>query len=1746
MLSCILFYVENSFSQTPQLWAEQYFVQKPDSLNPDLAVRMMDSAIAILYPNDSLEGGPKRDFDHYKEFAKSRYPIQFDSIPFPKAYWQARLNAKQNILCNGTYSGTWTNIGPENDKSYQNQGWVSDIWVNPSDVDNIIVGSEGGGLFKTTDGGGNWQNITDNALGIGCLGISSFAVNPFNYDEIYFTTFNWGHYSGTWRYAMGVWHTTNGGSSWSIVSSFPATATPAGALSNFLYATKVAYLPYTIGGDSYVVISIENHVCGRKGSGPWIDLTPAGINSSTGSGMWLTNEYEINDFDFPQDFPSQGYEGTIIASSGFDDYKQSFSGVYKITINTTTGNPTSPPGSFVLFNAAFNGLTFNVGGATLGYNGGADFMTNFTTEYIGNGNFFTIGQGGTNSIFKWNISNPGAFTYIIQDLYNGSSFMNKMKCKPTGTATDPNIIYIGSNFNSSGSIVYNDIATGWEFKELPFSHPRLHLDTRNILIYHSVLNINDPGQDDIVFYGNDGGLSKITNMKVNNVFSTTYENMNGNGLFIADMMDVDNSEGKGITGAAWHNGYYSLNKMNNSWVAQILGDGVNAKVDKRFTTPNNFRLIFKTSDSFGSYGGDFLNTTTTPPSMLYITNPEVSLWRYSPIHFVGTRMDFGLKQSWYSAPNAYGTPWTKYFSSGSTLITKALNSDRCLAFQVAPSNPDTAYNMLEGTGPLATWSLAQGIYNGLSWDWYDRTEPSILLPIYSSRYSDLAIDSKNANRIFVSYAGVNWNNPGKDRVHVSNDGGLTFTDMSSGLSELPVNCLSYQSGSDDIIYAGTDAGVYYWDKPQGCWVPMGDIPDCIVMRMSIDYCNDKLLLATHGRGIWEGDLYHPMYSIPPVTDIISTAGTTTWNTNKFIEGSILIRSGSRLRITGTPSLASPYTSTTTIYMPKLGAIYVERGAALEVNGAEITNECQFWYGIQAEGDAWPQSYTPGTFSPHQGVVILSKAILSNAEEAFTNSYNYHNGGIVQASSSIFYNNWRSAQFLAYQNWSNTAPPAVLSPDLSYFRDCKFIVNDITPHGFNNHITMHKVNGIDLSGNEFRNDQNLEQSHRSAIGTLDASYHLHDCPSCPPFANNSTVFGFYEGVRSDAFSLGLIGAPIRIENTIFDANEISLHLTNMHYPKIISNDIRIGAKQTPVPTVPYQYYSLGSLLQDVSNFVYCGNAHTKPWNPPSAPPLCFYQYTTGTEIHNSGDIDQDILNNSYHGLKIGNDCDYTCGSTTMTRGINFCCNSNNANEEYDFIFQANPIIRSTQEFKPLATGIAAGNTFTNPPPSATFKHWWQVGGNSPVRYLYNPTIPAEIPTLYTPGNLNPISTPNYLPCNTQCRSLKVNKAYDDELSSSEFQELKDSFYSYQYNYDNYNSLFHQLIDEGSTPGILEDIENSDPSEAEILRARMLALSPYVSLDALYSLANQGTLPNVYLLEVIMANPEASRNEQFIEFLRNSAPSPFPEFMITLIQNSWQGATLRSALENNISSTHGQMTNIQNDILTISRVMSTFFNEDSIFSWMQKVPSLRNSYSVIEYLLNKKDYQQSLAILNSLPLTFNFSELDELEYSSYTALYNFKKNLLENNIEINQLDSTRITQLKEIADIPDYCFPRAMARSALCFFYNICYSNGERNLPEVPQNRFKPLSDELTDESKSIVVYPNPARDYVAFYYKLDNKNEVKEILVADIMGKPVYRNAIKGSTGQHVWNTEKIADGQYIYSINTTSGEKYSGKITIQK
>ena len=103
----------------------------------------------------------------------------------------------------------------------------------------------------------------------------------------------------------------------------------------------------------------------------------------------------------------------------------------------------------------------------------------------------------------------------------------------------------------------------------------------------------------------------------------------------------------------------------------------------------------------------------------------------------------------------------------------------------------------------------------------------------------------------------------------------TWKDISDGLPEVPINCII----SEDILYVGTDIGVYF--RKDGWTRFKGGLPNVVITELETR--GNKIVAATYGRGIWEADLidldadvYCIPYSVDNFIDGIDSVRIDDW------------------------------------------------------------------------------------------------------------------------------------------------------------------------------------------------------------------------------------------------------------------------------------------------------------------------------------------------------------------------------------------------------------------------------------------------------------------------------------------------------------------------------------------------------------------------------------------------------------------------------------------------------------------------------------------------------------------------------------------------------------------------------------------------------------------------------------------------------------------------------------------------------
>ncbi len=90
-------------------------------------------------------------------------------------------------------------------------------------------------------------------------------------------------------------------------------------------------------------------------------------------------------------------------------------------------------------------------------------------------------------------------------------------------------------------------------------------------------------------------------------------------------------------------------------------------------------------------------------------------------------------------------------------------------------------------------------------------------------------------------------------VWKSTDFGNTWEDISGNIPAGPVNVIREDPKKKNILYLGTDVGVYVSRDRGGTWEVLGDLPCTYVHDLAIHPRDNMIIIATHGRGMFVMD-----------------------------------------------------------------------------------------------------------------------------------------------------------------------------------------------------------------------------------------------------------------------------------------------------------------------------------------------------------------------------------------------------------------------------------------------------------------------------------------------------------------------------------------------------------------------------------------------------------------------------------------------------------------------------------------------------------------------------------------------------------------------------------------------------------------------------------------------------------------------------------------------------------------------------
>lgn len=155
----------------------------------------------------------------YKQFQRWLYERKFHidengNYLYPQTEWNRYMESRNSMGAYRTEAGNWTELGPWgwNRTSGWNPGTgrLSAFAIHPANENIIYVGSPGGGIWKSVNGGANWTPLTD--YNSSWMSVFALAIDPLNQNIVY------AGMSGS----VGIIKSTNAGATWSAAGAGPS------------------------------------------------------------------------------------------------------------------------------------------------------------------------------------------------------------------------------------------------------------------------------------------------------------------------------------------------------------------------------------------------------------------------------------------------------------------------------------------------------------------------------------------------------------------------------------------------------------------------------------------------------------------------------------------------------------------------------------------------------------------------------------------------------------------------------------------------------------------------------------------------------------------------------------------------------------------------------------------------------------------------------------------------------------------------------------------------------------------------------------------------------------------------------------------------------------------------------------------------------------------------------------------------------------------------------------------------------------------------------------------------------------------------------------------------------------------------------------------------------------------------------------------------------------------------------------
>lgn len=394
---------------------------------------------------------------------------------------------------------------------------------------------------------------------------------------------------------------------------------------------------------------------------------------------------------------------------------------------------------------------------------------------------------------------------------------------------DPNAIYI------YGVPILKSKDGGKTFKSI---------DAENVHADHHALWIN-PKRPGHLIDGNDGGV----NISYDDGENWYFSNSPSVGQFYT--VAIDNQKPYNVYGGLQDNGVWMgphTNQESARWHATgdysferlMGGDGMQVEIDNRdndiIYTGSQFGSYFRINRKTGerSYIQPKHNLGERPYRFNWQTPILLSPHNQDILYFGANKLLRSMDQgrTWTAISDdltAGGKPGDVPYGTLATI------SESPLQFGLIYTGSDDGVIQMTKSGGTNWTKISDKLPNDL---WVSR--------VVASEF--------DKSRVYATLNGYRWDDF-KPYVYVSDDYGATWKNIAANLPLSPVNVIREDPNNRNVLYVGTDNGLYVSMDRGTSWQPFSTgIPNVAVHDLRVHKEEKHLVIGTHGRSIYLADI----------------------------------------------------------------------------------------------------------------------------------------------------------------------------------------------------------------------------------------------------------------------------------------------------------------------------------------------------------------------------------------------------------------------------------------------------------------------------------------------------------------------------------------------------------------------------------------------------------------------------------------------------------------------------------------------------------------------------------------------------------------------------------------------------------------------------------------------------------------------------------------------------------------------------